>query len=420
MINTNYKIKIIRSLQGIKKNEFDLLDINSGYSSYEWLIAIEQRPFINVSYVTVTAQDGKLLMVVPCYLETEPYLYSSYNTRDILMGSDIEYQINKYGSPNQIEDFKKNNVIINNCIGIRPVKSLICSTREGYAASANFLNMQNKNQLNCLTRKVINIITQIGESLGCTFISFLYLDASNNLFQSLISDKRYTKFRQPPTAYLKLKWENFDEYLDSFSSHRRNAIRRDIKRYEQGRIISSIRRLEELSTSTLASLLNQTINKYEFNQDKSKSLKWCEDYINHLKIIKLPNYVFIALLDEEVVGFSLWFHYRDSFLGRVVGFDYSKLGHTSLCYQNIAFYYPIFHAIELKIKRLEFGLGTLETKVFRGCGLLQNFSFVFSPFINKKEIFSNVEIIDEIHNQELSHLKNNFSCPTYSTPKLNE
>lgn len=70
---------------------------------------------------------------------------------------------------------------------------------------------------------------------------------------------------------------------------------------------------------------------------------------------------------EEIVGVCLGFRKHDRIYIKSVGFDYAALGERSSVYFVLMFDLPVADAYAEGVRQVEFGMGSHEAKVVRGC-----------------------------------------------------
>jgi hypothetical protein len=120
-----------------------------------------------------------------------------------------------------------------------------------------------------------------------------------------------------------------------------------------------------------------------------------------------------------MIGFCLYYRWRDELFARVVGFDYEKMGDDRL-YANLVFYEPIRYAIDEGIRRLHLGAGSLETKLLRGGELAPLWSLVCPPADVAPEVQRSLDGWNERRYQwwkdELGKLSPDFPEATWVAP----
>lgn len=76
----------------------------------------------------------------------------------------------------------------------------------------------------------------------------------------------------------------------------------------------------------------------------------------------------VSVVERDFVtaGFVILLHRSGRWSARQVGFDYDMKGNLPLYFETL-FYGPVEAAASMGIQRIDFGLGSEEAKVSRGC-----------------------------------------------------
>jgi predicted N-acyltransferase len=163
--------------------------------------------------------------------------------------------------------------------------------------------------------------------------------------------------------YLDVKWSTFDDYLGSLESKIRKTVRREInKNIDCGVIIEQRKDFE--SISLLLSEFHSNLF-YKYNNKISPFHPLFYEKLS--EYMKEKVWLFIALKENKIVGFSLLLRHGKILDVFIAGFDYDHQTKTDFTYFNLIYYIPIRAAIEEGIEKIHFRGGAKNIKLRRGC-----------------------------------------------------
>ncbi|WP_344043396.1 GNAT family N-acetyltransferase [Saccharothrix xinjiangensis] len=163
-------------------------------------------------------------------------------------------------------------------------------------------------------------------------------------------------------AVLPVVWSSFDDYISWLPPQRRGVVRRERRKF-LGAPITVREELVIDMADELAPLLAQT----ERHHGRDVSVEQMEFYLVSIALHHGDGCVaFVAYRYGRPVAFSLVLGRGKEWDMRAWGCDYDVPREERL-YFNMAFYEPITRAIDRGVELLDFGTGSLEAKVLRGC-----------------------------------------------------
>ncbi len=406
-VNMSYQVLISRTIDEIGRDQWEGLTIPSCYLSYNWLKTVETRQQSNVYYVTVIDESKQVVAVAPCYLVSQPNVYTTYNLRDILAGKFALNNIQKYLSPHQRQIQKECEHYIQTQAGSQLFPNLLCTAREGYASSPIFGKYLDIEEKKLIASMIVDRVINLGQELSCLAVSFLYVEKSNPI-TPVLSGEDYIQITMDSGACLKLSQGRFEDYLQSLAKNKRTSVRRERRSFQQGRLIADVQNIVSLPTKRLALLLQNVQAKY--GHKVGIDSRGFEAQIDRFKQISLPTYVYTAHVDNEIAGFALFFQYERAMFLRIVGFDYKLLNKNDFCYFNIAFYQPIADALNRDIDRIDYGMGALEGKLARGCTLVPTYGYFFckEDSMNDSVLRTNAALVTQAQEQAYAALQEKF------------
>jgi predicted N-acyltransferase len=161
--------------------------------------------------------------------------------------------------------------------------------------------------------------------------------------------------------WLDVRWSSFDDYLASFSSKRRYAIRREIEAFEQSGAQIEKHEFDEEICAHLAPLLGAVQRKHGV----PKPDEWLTDFLRQqAHFLGDRSFVLLCRHGSETVAFALFHTAGGALFGRVVGVDYDRARNFE--YFNILFYEPVALAIEHGYRSIHYGVHFYDAKLARG------------------------------------------------------
>jgi len=380
--------------------------VPSCYLSYEWLRAVEARMSSNCYYVLVMRGE-EVVGLALCYYVLQPGIYMTYNVREILAGATVLEQAEKYLTPELLKAYHEYKHIVQN-MGVELFPVLLCTAREGYAPGILFHHELDERALQEVAQLLINRVLELARELLCATTAFLYVENLNSI-TPLLSTSCSVFLRTDTSVWITVPWNGFEDYLRSLSRKRRDSVRREMKNFQQSGLAIVVRNLSMLPTDRLAALMLNVQTKYHHNVERG--IKPFVEQIERLKRIPLTNIVYAAYSRSEIVGFSLFYLYRNTLYARIVGFDYTLLERDNFGYFNIAFYRPIHDATRYGINKIDYGMGAIEAKLGRGGDLLPTYGyFYFHKDIDISILQASTALITQLREQEMNHLQSKYKC----------
>jgi len=162
-------------------------------------------------------------------------------------------------------------------------------------------------------------------------------------------------------AWLPVPDGGFDSWLASLSKKRRTSIRKEVAAFTSAGYQIQHLPLRECSTA-IAPLAVGTESKYGHDYDAEEDLA---TFRNHERCLGDAAMVALCTLDDDPVGFCLYYVWRDTIFLRWAGFDYTRL-HNAYEYFNVVYYEQFRWAAERNIRWMHAGMKAVKAKVLRG------------------------------------------------------
>jgi predicted N-acyltransferase len=198
--------------------------------------------------------------------------------------------------------------------------------------------------------EIIQAARRAAERYRCSFVVFDQLGQADYEDTSWTSDALKMVFPDPGSI-MEMKWQTFDDYLNSLTPKTRKNYRR-YARYAEGKnlIIRALTRPDEAQLRAAKQLFLNVERRF----DQPPSL-WFDKVFRFFPMV--GGVLLTAEMDGHMVGCELILKDGDEQFVPAVGLDYSA--------QNIYFllgYADIRLTIEQGLRRLHWGMGTFDVK----------------------------------------------------------
>lgn len=198
---------------------------------------------------------------------------------------------------------------------------------------------------------------------GCVAFGALYVQDEKVARQTADALDAPPPFLAAAQTELAGGWPDFEGYLATLPSSRRNKIRRERKRYAEAGFITQV----DAGTAALGEAtahLQLGLRRRHGVAGSVESI--LRDYEHLATTVDEHVVLFRCEREGRPVGMSLALRDGDHLHVRLAGFDYDGLG-DDFVYFNAVYYEPIRWGIEQGIRRYSFGTGTYQAKLARGC-----------------------------------------------------
>ncbi|HUZ57105.1 MAG TPA: GNAT family N-acetyltransferase [Streptosporangiaceae bacterium] len=201
----------------------------------------------------------------------------------------------------------------------------------------------------------------LARNAGCAYVMFPYLADQQALWLE--------EYRAAATAIhvrhkgvLPLIWDTFEDYVAWLPRKRRTEVRRERHRFLQSGIVVREQPLVDVATE-VAPLMAQTETRYGKNFAPAQIAAYFMLLGTHLDE---DCFALVAHKNDRPIASSVVLGCGDRWVVRGWGCDYAAIGDDYL-YFNLVYYEPIMRAIERGVELLDFSVGALSAKRWRGC-----------------------------------------------------
>lgn len=214
-------------------------------------------------------------------------------------------------------------------------------------------------------RALARAVADLAADEGCTTVGFLYLRDHDSVqdVAAALGEECSAPFLAAAHMELMGGWTDFEGYLSTLRSSRRNKIRRERRQFAEAGITTRVLHGTSVLGEATARLQIELRRRYGAGGSMDSVLA---DYAHLRANVEDHVRVFLCEREGRPVGLSLALTDGDRLHVRLAGFDYDTLG-SDFAYFNAVYYEPILWGIEHGVSRYSFGTGTYAAKLARGC-----------------------------------------------------
>lgn len=368
-----HRIATLEKIDAIGRAEWESLAIPTCYQSFDWLRGLETAIPGSARYVAVfDTRSDRLLAATPCYLLWSSSTRTHYNVVKLACGALAVEELNRPGAE-RLRDQHRRAAAELHATAQTLFPALLVGARAGYVGGAL---LQRRGLLaESVHEEVMSMlhdgVVNLAAMEGCRLVAFLYAERSEPL-AAKAHRLGAIELAIEPRAELAVRWPDFEAYVKELPRSWRGTVRRDLKRFHAAGLSTSVALLKDFDSHLLGRLSQNLHEKYN---GPGAGPDEFVNYIDNLKQVPLPAFVYLAAREELPVGFTLAFQYRRGLSARVAGFDYRYLGRDS-CYFNVTYYKPIAHALGRGVRTIDYGIGTMDAKLARGCELIPQYGYI--------------------------------------------
>ncbi|MEV7728529.1 GNAT family N-acetyltransferase [Streptomyces sp. NPDC087917] len=208
---------------------------------------------------------------------------------------------------------------------------------------------------------------------GCRSLCLPYVDADDRVQREVLRERGYTSHVSGQFATLTLPGAGFTDYALAFPPHRSRRVRAERRRVGAAGVRITLAPLDPADIPRLAALETELFAKYGMTGwDPLRS-----EAVLRAAAARLGDRALVsrAELDGRVIGFTLILSHGDVWFAHRAGFDYAAVGKLPLYYE-LTYYTPADHAPRHGVKTVQYGIGSTEAKVSRGCSLSTQYLYV--------------------------------------------
>lgn len=325
----------------------------SFYVSTPWLRVAEIATPSDRVYLTTNGPDGHVLAGLPCYVvdSTAPLVFTRVDRVLSMLAAK------RSPSRHPGDDWLS---------GLLP--NLLCGGRQ-----AGYTSLPRASGADAdAADRLLDAAEAAASEAGARSIAFLYVDADDSLLRESLLAADFVEFFHTHRCLLDVPWDDFDGYLAEFSSSRRVAIKRELRKVaDAGVSLETVPMTEELAPR-LAELELNLVRKY----GGPRTAEQLEHTLRTLaRCLEGRMSLSVARSDGEIYGFASLARWGNALYARHVGFDYDFQGKLPL-YFSVLFYEPVRHSIQAGVARIEYGMESLEAKLSRGCRAVPLYGYV--------------------------------------------
>ena len=337
------------------------------WGSAPWLRCAQQLPRHRFVFLAVEDRRGRPVGLLPCQLVADESTPDFYNVPVMLGRGGVFGDADSLTPDERDELAAERRALMPEAL----YPSLVAAAPNSYCPLAVDPALGDERR-RAVVSAAVQLFCRVRSLLECRSSAFLfaYREADPSLFGALARECAGAGFENATLGadcVLPVAWPTFDDYLATFRSPRRVAIKRERRGFlEEGLTLNVVRGHDALSDEFVP-LQVSLVGKYGGHVDVAFL---GATYAALRRRLGEEPIAFRAEKDGRLVGFILFFEHADALYARATGFDHEALGRHSFCYFNTLFYAPLEWAMSHGIRRIHYGFATYDAKMRRGCKLV--------------------------------------------------
>ncbi len=361
--HTGQQIALHDSLTDIDRKQWDTLLIPSFYLSYDWLLTMSTTVSPLPQFLTLQLMPGEQLRAgFPVHTIT-PDSAALYDPIRVLLNGQSISRVCTELTEVDAECCKSLAAEINQ--SREKLYPVFTSIAPGFTTGLCYAPTMKQAEAISSACEMIQAMESAAQASGALAVSFLYVpETTDSVLHNAALKCGYFRTVVSAECYLPIKWQNFDEYLQSRVKTRRTSIKAEISRFKTRGFHIDVCGVESLNDELVP--LHATWRRKYGSTVSEDSLK--AQYAVIRQNLGPAVRLFIAREGQKVVGFALFYEYNGVYYSRAIGFDYESL-QDNFCYFNVLFYKPIEEAINAGIQSIHYSMESYDAKLGRGCQL---------------------------------------------------
>jgi|GEM_PF-3125471 hypothetical protein len=346
-----YHSYVVSRIDEVWADWLTLADCPSFYLSPAWLRAMEGALGPDHFYILVRADgDQRPIAGIPCHLIHDRTTYLFYNLPQLLI-QDLAASPGNIGLT----------ALAHTCLDeLYPV--LTCVAPSGYISAICYRSPLVAR--GPVAEALVAAVEHLASTLCARTVCFLYVpEGTDQELHTALIARDYQPFVLRGQCYLPIQWTTFTDYLRALSRKRREAVQREIRRFQERGLTLHIAGGEAL-TAELAMMHVSVQQKYGHTYSIEQALA---TYQRIQQNVGTAVRVFIARRQGQAVGFSLFYAYGAAYYARLFGVDYGQVTKDDYLYFSTLFYEPIRQALHSGVRLIHYGIEGYTAKVARGC-----------------------------------------------------
>lgn len=342
------KVNIFRTLKDIDKELWNsIIKKNNISKSYDFLLSVEQSLNIENEYWYVMFWKNQELVAHTC-------IFTHYTKLEEV--TDVFISI---GLLNKIRKYHKN---------FLKLKLLGCGTP--VATCSNVLTIKEEGFIEEVLSDLNMILLDIGKKQKVASIMIRDFIGNHHKIGKQFLHYGYKEIESLPTSFVKIKWDNFEDYLNSFKSKTKVKMRRNIKRFHSDelevKLIEDFSPYVEAMNKLYKNVYKKAVNKFE---------KLNEDFFTQINNnLDNTSKAILVFKGEEIVGIELIVEDEDYLRPLYVGLDYDFNEQYRLYFNMI--YLIVKTGIERKKDYVELGQTCYLPKIKAGAYVEKMYMYI--------------------------------------------
>jgi predicted N-acyltransferase len=366
--STFVEVQVLPLLSALGSSDWNTLTANASfYYTRGWLEAV--APDLGKqSLLLVAYRSGHPVAALPAFRVTNPNEYVYHNVLDAVLESDQMAEVTSLLFPRAPRiALRLGRVLLQ---GLRPFLNRALfpnlTLTSPFAYVSEILVHPDEQEPAQVIDVLIAALERYSDAIDSHCVAFLWVDGTQDLLLSVLQRRQYRIAFSGAEERLSIRWTSLYEYFQSFSVTKRHHFKKEVARFlETGLQVRSDIPWESVADRAL-DLAMKLQKKHGHDLEADRLAHRFRSLINRLGTRSVTLTVW---QEDELVAFVTSFQHGNILYPKLAGFDYEKTS-KGYVYFNVAYYHLIELAIELGVREINYGSGTHEAKLMRGCQMV--------------------------------------------------
>ncbi|MBM7084777.1 GNAT family N-acetyltransferase [Micromonospora humidisoli] len=211
-------------------------------------------------------------------------------------------------------------------------------------------------------QELVDAVVDLADDWGSAAVFFPFVDAADTGLRRTLREAGFVEFAAPARHIFECGHGDYDEFVASLPSRKRNRLRREFAAVERAGVRTAVEPLDATTVDHAARLAHLLEQKYGQCSSYEQFQAWFDAIARHTEAL-----VFTAARDAgPPVAMSMWIHHQGRLYGFHAGFDYERCQGLPM-YSLVGYHLPMRYGFaDAGTSVLEYGVGSDEAKRLRG------------------------------------------------------
>jgi predicted N-acyltransferase len=348
-------IHVHTSIRDIDEREWDELAGDNAFATWAWLLTIEECWGARAQPLYLTCSFGRTLTAATvCYVVESSTPFETLD--DVVFG-----RLRALAS----------------ALGASFLPALVCGPGVGYGWHVGVAPGTSADEARAAVVSIVEALEREAEMRRLS-LHFLHVADDERTLRAVLDDRAYLRSWSVPVGVLDVRWQTFNEYLETFPGKTRNEMRREMRRNHETGTEIGLGRCGDVSHERLMELLVGNARKH-----RGLAFPFGPQFLDRVcRHMGDRAWLLVARKSGRPTAICVVLRQNRGACAFAVGVD-SELASDDYTYFQIVFYSTIERAIAAGVERIYFGRGAYEAKTRRGCTLADTWLYSRVPGLSR-------------------------------------